>query len=83
MTDAQIDKLLTDGQSQEVLLRLATVDRAIELYKDRTLVSVDDFCESVDKIYKLLKDGRLPEKRISEVEKQRIEQRIKIEQGVR
>jgi len=62
MSNDVIDKYLTENQDEEVLLRLATVDRLIELYKDRTLVNTDDFCKSFDQIYNLIKDGKLPEK---------------------
>lgn len=61
MSNETIDKYLTENQDKEVLLRLATVDRLIELYKDRSLVNTEEFCKSFDKIYNLLKDGKLPQ----------------------
>jgi hypothetical protein len=54
----KIDKALAKNLDKEGLLKLATVDRLIELYRDRPLVNVDEFCKSYDKLYNILKDER-------------------------
>lgn len=46
------ERLDTDG-----LLRLKTTEVVIAIYRERNLVSIDEFCKAYDKIYNLLKHG--------------------------
>jgi len=52
---------LAENLDEDGLLRLKTVDKVIEIYKDRNLVSIDEFCKAYDKIYKLLKNEHTDE----------------------
>ncbi len=53
-----VEETLAEKLSKDELLRLVAVDKLIELYKDRNLVNVEEFCKSFDLIYKILQDGK-------------------------
>jgi hypothetical protein len=55
--DIELSKQLT----KEELLKLKAAEMLIELYRDRNMTNIDQFCTSYDKLYKLLKDGETSE----------------------
>jgi hypothetical protein len=57
MADDPISTKLAEGLDTEGLLRLKTTEIVISIYKDRNLVSIDEFCKAYDQIFKLLKNG--------------------------
>lgn len=47
--------------SPETTLRLTALNKVIKLYEGRNLLNTDEFLKAVDKTFKFLKDGQLPE----------------------
>jgi len=52
-----IDTELSKQLTKEELLKLKAAEMLIELYRDRNMTNIDQFCTSYDKLYKLLKNG--------------------------